>query len=129
MKNRTISEIKKEQMESILDHYKDALELLDAYDHKTLVRPEGTHYDGYESVEEAAVNMLYDMVKNSDSQDCEKSLAAIKFLQFLDWNNVLYLDNKERISSIALASIILMIEKSKEEDKEMIIRLVLNCLQ
>ena len=128
MKNRTISEIKKEQMKSILEQYKEALELLDAYDHQTLVRPEGIYYDSYETVEEAAVSMLYDMVKNPDSQDCEKSMAAIKFLQFLDWNNVLYIDNKERISNTALAAIILMIEKSREEDKEMIIRLVLNCL-
>ena len=128
MKNRNVSEIKKEQKESIIEQYKEALDLLDAYDHQTLVRPKGTYYDGYETVEEAAVNMLYDMVRSSVSSDCDKTMAAIKFLQFLEWNNALYVDDKERISSTALAAIILMIEKSREDDKEMIIRLVLNCM-
>ena len=116
-------------MESVIKQYKKALDLLDGYDYQTLISPEGTYYDGCETVEEVAVSMLYDMVKSSASFDCDKSMAAIKFLQFLEWNNALYVDNKERISSTTLAAIILMIEKSREDDKEMIIRLVLNCLR
>ena len=35
---------------------------------------------------------------------------------------------KKRISDTLLVALILMIEKSREEDKEMIIRTVLNCI-
>lgn len=102
--------------------------MLDSYDHQTLTRPEGIYYDGSETVEEAAVSMLYDMVKNPASSDCNNSMAAIKFLQFLEWNNALFVNGEKRISDTLLIALILMIEKSRDEDKEMIIRTVLNCM-
>ena len=108
--------------------YKDTLDILDAYDHHTLACPEGTYYDGDESIEEVAVNMLYDMIKNPVWYDCDKQMAAIKFLLFLEWNDALYVDGEKRISDTLLVALILMIEKSREEDKEMIIRTVLNCI-
>ena len=108
--------------------YKDTLDILDAYDHQTLTRPEGTYYDGNESIEEVAVGMLYDMIKNPVWYDCNKQMAAIKFLLFLEWNNALYVDGEKRISDTLLVALILMIEKSRDEDKEMIIRAVLNCI-
>ena len=104
------------------------LELLDAYDHQTLTRPEGAYYDGNETIEEVAVSMLYDMIKNPVWYDCNKQMAAIKFLLFLEWNNALYVDGEKRISDTLLVALILMIEKSRDEDKEMIIRTVLNCI-
>ena len=108
--------------------YRDALEILDAYDHQTLTRPEGTYYDGNETIEEVAVNTLYDMIKNPIWYDCNKQMAAIKFLLFLDWNDALFIDGEKRISDALLAALILMIEKSRDEDKEMIIRMALNCI-
>ena len=108
--------------------YRDALEILDAYDHQTLTRPEGTYYDGNETIEEVAVNTLYDMIKNPIWYDCNKQMAAIKFLLFLDWNDALFIDGEKRISDALLAALILMIEKSRDEDKEMIIRTALNCI-
>ena len=110
----------------IQEAYKCTLELLDAYDHQTLIRPEGTYYDGNESIEEVAVNMLYDMIKNPVWYDCDKQIAAIKFLLFLEWNNALFVNGEKRISDTLLAALILMIEKSRDEDKEMIIRMALN---
>ena len=91
-------------------------------------RPEGTYYDGKETIEEVAVNMLYDMIKNPVWYDCDKQMAAIKFLLFLEWNNALFVDGEKRISDTLLVALILMIEKSRDEDKEMIIRTVLNCI-
>ena len=128
MEENKITAITKEKEEVLKDAYKDTLELLDAYVHQTLTRPEGTYYDGNETIEEVAVNMLYDMIKNPVWYDCDKQMAAIKFLLFLEWNNALYVDGEKRISDTLLVALILMIEKSRDEDKEMIIRRVLNCI-
>ena len=128
MEENKIISITQEKTAALKDAYKDTLELLDAYDHQTLMRPEGTYYDGNETIEEVAVNMLYDMIKNPVWYDCNKQMAAIKFLLFLEWNNALFVDGEKRISDTLLVALILMIEKSRDEDKEMIIRTVLNCI-
>ena len=123
-----VTAIIKEKTDGIKNEYKAVLDILDAYDHQTLNRPEGTYYDGDETIEEVAVSMLYDMIKNPVWYDCNKQIAAIKFLLFLEWNNALYVDGEKRISDTLLVALILMIEKSRDEDKEMIIRTVLNCI-
>ncbi len=128
MEENEITAIIKEKTDAIKYAYKDALDILDAYDHQTLTRPEGTYYDGNETIEEVAVNMLYDMIKNPVWYECDKQMAAIKFLLFLDWNDALFIDGKKRISDALLAALILVIEKSRDEEREMIIRLVLNCI-
>ena len=128
MEENKITAITKEKTDMLTEAYKDTLDILDAYDHQTLACPEGTYYDGNETIEEVAVNMLYDMIKNPVWYDCNKQMAAIKFLLFLEWNNALYVDGEKRISDTLLVALILMIEKSKEEDKEMIIRTALHCI-
>ena len=128
MEENRVAEINKEKTEALKEAYRDTLDILDAYDHQTLTRPEGTYYDGNETIEEVAVSMLYDMIKNPVWYDCNKQMAAIKFLLFLEWNNALYVDGEKRISDALLVALILMIEKSRDEDKEMIIRIALNCI-
>ena len=128
MEENKITAITKERTDMLRKAYKDTLEILDSYDHQTLTRPEGTYYDGNESIEEVAVNMLYDMIKNPVWYDCDKQMAAIKFLLFLEWNNALFVDGEKRISDTLLVALILMIDKSRDEDKEMIIRTVLHCI-
>ena len=128
MEENRAAEINKEKTEALKETYRDTLDILDAYDHRTLTRPEGTYYDGNETIEEVAVSMLYDMIKNPVWYDCNKQMAAIKFLLFLDWNNALYVDGEKRISDTLLVALILMIEKSRDEDKEMIIMTALNCI-
>ena len=128
MEENKITAITKEKTDVLKGAYKDALEILDAYDHQTLTRPEGTYYDGNETVEEVAVSMLYDMIKNPVWYDCNKQIATIKFLLFLEWNDSLFIDGEKRISDTLLVALILMIEKSGDEDKEMIIRMALNCI-
>ena len=128
MEENKITAITREKTDVLKGAYRDALEILDAYDHQTLTRPEGTYYDGNETIEEVAVNTLYDMIKNPIWYDCNKQMAAIKFLLFLDWNDALFIDGEKRISDALLAALILMIEKSRDEDKEMIIRTAVNCI-
>ena len=84
MEENRVAEINKEKTEALKEAYKDTLGILDAYDHQTLTRPEGTYYDGKVTIEEVAVNMLYDMIENPVWYDCDKQMAAIKFLLFLE---------------------------------------------
>ena len=46
MEENEITTIIKEKTDAIKYACKDALDILDAYDHQTLTRPEGTYYDG-----------------------------------------------------------------------------------
>ena len=128
MGENEITTIIKEKTDAIKYAYKDALDILDAYDHQTLTRLEGTYYDGDETIEEAAVDMLYEMIKDPVWYDCNKQIAAIKFLLFLEWNDALYVNGEKRISDSLLVALILMIEKSRDEEREMIIRMVLNSI-
>lgn len=128
MEENEIATIIKEKTDAIKYAYKDTLDILDAYDHQTLIRPEGTYYDGDETIEEVAVDMLYDMIKNPVWYECDKQMAAIKFLLFLDWNDALLVGGEKRISDALLVALILMIEKSRDEEREMIIRTMLNCI-
>ena len=66
------------------------------------------------------VNMLYDMIKNPVWYDCNKQMAAIKFLLFLEWNNALFVDGEKRISDALLVALILVIEKSRDEARQKI---------
>ena len=72
MRENRITAITKEKTEALKEAYKDTLGILDAYDHQTLTRPEGTYYEGNETIEEVAVNMLYDMIKNPVWYDSAK---------------------------------------------------------
>ena len=128
MEENEITTIIKEKTDAIKYAYKDAVDILGAYDHQTLIRPGGTYYDGDETIEEVAVNMLYDMIKNPVWYDFDKQIAAIKFLLFLDWNDALFVNGEKRISDAVLVALILMIEKSRDEDREMIIRTALHCI-
>lgn len=95
MEGNKITAITKEKTDALTEAYKDTLDILDAYDHQTLTRPEGTYYDGNESIEEVAVDMLYDMIKNPVWYDCNKKMAATKFLLFLEWNNALFVEGEK----------------------------------
>lgn len=128
MEENEITTIIKEKTDAIKYAYKDTFDILDAYDHQTLTRPEGTYYDENETIEEVAVNMLYDMIKNPVWYECDKKMAAIKFLLFLDWNDALFVDGEKRISDALLVALILVIEKSRDEDREMMIRTALHCI-
>jgi prophage maintenance system killer protein len=85
--------------------------------------------DLYPSLEEKAANLLYFIVKNHSFSDGNKRIAAGLFIYFLDLNNNLYneLGNK-RIGDNALVAITIMIAESKADEKDMMIKLVVNLI-
>lgn len=51
------------------------------------------------------------------------------FLYFLDKNGVLFTEGKKLIDDHTLVALTIMIAKSKPEEKEMMVTVVMNCLQ
>ena len=84
--------------------------------------------DAYLTVEEKAANLLYFMIKDHPYADGCKRIAASFFLEFLDKNNVLFLNNAKRFSDGTLVAITLMIAESKPEEKDIMIKLVMNLM-
>ena len=85
--------------------------------------------DAYPSLEEKAANLLYFMIKDHPYADGCKRIAASLFLEFLDKNNALFLDGEKRFSDGTLVAITLMIVESKPEEKEVMVKLVMNLLK
>ena len=84
--------------------------------------------DAYLTVEEKAANLLYFMIKDHPYADGCKRIAASLFLEFLDKYNVLFLNNAKRFSDGTLVAITLMIAESKPEEKDIMIKLVMNLM-
>jgi len=85
--------------------------------------------DLYPSVEEKAANLLYFVVKNHSFSDGNKRIAAYLFVWFLDRNSILYRpDGSKRIADNALVALTLMIAESKSEEKEMMVKVIVNLI-
>lgn len=84
--------------------------------------------DAYPSVEEKASNLLYFMIKDHPYADGCKRIAASLFLEFLDKNNTLFQNGVKRISDGTLVAITLMIAESSPEEKDVMVKLVMNLL-
>ena len=82
----------------------------------------------YPSIEEKAANLLYFLIKDHPFADGCKRIGATIFLEFLNKNNHLIIDNKQVISDSALVAITLMIAESRPDEKETMIKLVMNFL-
>ncbi|MDO5574775.1 MAG: virulence protein RhuM/Fic/DOC family protein [bacterium] len=85
--------------------------------------------DVYPSVEEKAANLLYFVTKNHSFSDGNKRIAATMFLYFLDKNGLLMLDENKIIEDYTLVAITIMIAESKPEEKETMVKLVMNFLK
>lgn len=89
-------------------------------------------FDGqelYPSIEEKAANLLYFIVKNHSFIDGNKRIAAFIFLWFLEENRVLYkTDGTRRLSDNALVALTLMIAESRPNDRETIIKVIVNLI-
>ncbi|MBQ9140658.1 MAG: virulence protein RhuM/Fic/DOC family protein [Lachnospiraceae bacterium] len=83
----------------------------------------------YESLEEKAANLLYFVTKNHSFYDGNKRIAATMFLHFLDRNGALFDEGRKRIDDRTLVALTIMIAESKPDEKEMMISVVMNCLQ
>lgn len=84
--------------------------------------------DAYPSVEEKAANLLYFMIKDHPYADGCKRIAASLFLEFLDKNNALFQNGIKRISDGTLVAITLMIAESSPDEKDVMVKLVMNLL-
>ena len=159
----------------VINNYSNALNLLDDYDHKRIIKPNGTKdnkqityedclniitklrfsndsdlfalernqglkeiigtiyqsfdsKDLYPTIEEKAANFLYLIIKNHVFIDGNKRIAATLFIYFLEFYNILYIENKQVIDNNTLASLTLLIAESNPKEKEVIIDLVMNFL-
>ena len=82
----------------------------------------------YPSIEEKAANLLYFLIKDHPFADGCKRIGATIFLEFLNKNYHLIIDGKKIISDSALVAITLMIAESRPEEKETMVKLVMNFL-
>ena len=159
----------------VINTYSNALDLLDDYDHKKLIKPKGIKsldmiqyddcvsiisklkfssdsnlfglernkglqsiirniyqsFDGndvYPTIEEKAANFLYLITKNHTFIDGNKRIAASLFIYFLDFYNVLYVDDKRVIDNNTLVAITLLVAQSDPQEKEILINLIMNFL-
>ena len=85
--------------------------------------------DLYPSVEEKAANLLYFITKNHSFTDGNKRIAAFIFLYFLERNRILFDKfGKKRIADNALVALTLMIAVSKSEEKDTMIKVIVNLI-
>ena len=89
-------------------------------------------FDGkelYPSVEEKAANLLYFVVKNHAFSDGNKRIAAALFIYFLAGNGILYRpDGSKRLADNALVALTLLIAESRPEEKETIVKVIVNLI-
>mgnify|MGYP002676702615 FL=1 len=83
----------------------------------------------YPSLEEKAAHLLYFVTKNHSFLDGNKRIAAAMFLYFLDKNGVLFVDGKKLIENHTLVALTIMVAESKPIEKDMMITVIMNCLQ
>ena len=159
----------------VINNYSNALDLLDDYDHKRIIKPNGTKnnkqityedclniitklrfsndsdlfalernqglkeiigtiyqsFDGkdlYPTIEEKAANFLYLIIKNHVFIDVNKRIAATLFIYFLEFYNILYIENKQIIDNNTLVAITLLIAESNPKEKNILTDLVMNFL-
>lgn len=90
-------------------------------------------FDGeelYPSLEEKAAHLLYFIVKNHSFSDGNKRIAAGLFAYFLDMNNALFRPGGDKIlEDNALVALTLLIAESKPEEKDMMIKVIVNLIQ
>ena len=101
---RTQNSLDARQVLAVIERYSTALDLLDDYDHQTISKPTGNQATG------------------------NKRIAATMFLYFLDRNNALFIDRAKRIDDYTLVALTIMIAESKPDEKEMMIKVIMNCM-
>ena len=83
----------------------------------------------YPSIEEKAAMLLYLVTKNHSFSDGNKRIAATLFLWFLNNNRILYReDGTKRLADNTLVALTLMIAESKPEEKDVMVKVVVNLI-
>lgn len=85
--------------------------------------------DLYPSLEEKAAHLLYFCVKDHPFADGNKRIGSLVFLLFLVENHILLNKKGERkVNDTALAALALLIAESKPEQKDVMVKLVINLI-
>lgn len=102
------------------DSFKSSLETIyQTFDGKEL----------YPSIEEKSANLLYFIVKNHSFTDGNKRIAAAIFVWFLQRHDFLYnAEGEKRIADNALVAFTLLIAESKPEEREMMVKVIINLI-
>ncbi|SEF46531.1 virulence protein RhuM/Fic/DOC family protein [Nitrosomonas ureae] len=83
----------------------------------------------YPSIEEKAANLLYFIVKNHSFSDGNKRIAAALFVWFLARHDYLFnAEGEKRIADNALVAFTLLIAESKPEEKDTIVKVIINLI-
>ncbi len=85
--------------------------------------------DLYPTIEEKAANFLYLITKNHSFIDGNKRIAATLFIYFLNFYNLLYINNEMIIDNNTLVAIILLVAQSNPKEKGVLIDLIMNFLK
>lgn len=85
--------------------------------------------DLYPSVEEKAAHLLYFVTKNHSFTDGNKRIAASLFIWFMSQNGILFTPaGEKRIADNALIALTLLIAESKPEEKDTVIKVIVNLI-
>lgn len=83
----------------------------------------------YPSIEEKSANLLYFIIKNHAFTDGNKRIAAAIFIYFMHKNRILYNQNgAKKLADNALVALTLMIAESKPDERDTIIKVVVNLI-
>lgn len=100
---------------------------------KSIVGAISQTFDGkylYRSIEEQAANLLYMVIKDHPFVDGNKRVGSTLFVYFLNQNRILKNKNGEnKISDKALVALALLIAVSNPQEKDNLIKLVVNLIK
>ena len=82
----------------------------------------------YPSLEEKAAHLLYFLLKDHPFSDGCKRIAATLFLEFLNKNHALIKGGKKIIANDTLVAITVLTAESRPEEKDVMIKLIMNFL-
>jgi len=82
----------------------------------------------YATVESKAAHLLYFVIKNHPFSDGNKRIGSFLFVDFLNRNGRLVRNGEAVINDVGLAALALLVAESAPQDKEVMIRLVMNML-
>lgn len=83
----------------------------------------------YTSIEEQAAHLLYFVIKNHSFTDGNKRIAAFLFIWFLEKNRHRFKPGGElKINDNGLIAIALLAAQSKQEEKDLMIQLIMNLI-
>ncbi|MFA5991140.1 MAG: virulence protein RhuM/Fic/DOC family protein [Candidatus Doudnabacteria bacterium] len=85
----------------------------------------------YPSLEEKAAHLLYFLVKDHPFADGNKRIGSLVFMLYLVQNNALFSvkTGERKINDSALSALALLVAESKPQDKEIMVRLIINLIK